>query len=79
MSDKPICIDISTSPACTTPIFCYSTEQHLGRCRYRAQCVKETDDKAAERESKDCSWTEDGENGGHLGTKVDDLPRVKEA
>lgn len=38
-----------------------------------------TDSTAAGRENRDCSLAQDGENGGHLSTKVEKVPQVEGA
>lgn len=39
-------------------------------CRYPVKCVKEADGTTAERDTGDCSRTEDGEIGGHFDTEA---------
>lgn len=48
----------------------YITEQHMAKFRYRAQLVTKIDGTATERESADCSQTEERATRGHLGTDV---------
>lgn len=48
-------------------------------CPYRVQCVKEASGMAAVRESRHCSQTEEGENGGHLGTDAKKVSQVERA
>lgn len=52
-------------------------KRHMAVWRYRAKCVKKTDDMAAKRESRDCSQIEGMENGGHFGIEADEVPLVE--
>lgn len=58
--------------------FC-STKQHIDRCRYRVQYVKQTDGTAAERESGDCSRAEYQQNRGQFCTEGEEILRVEGA
>lgn len=51
----------------------------MSGCQYRAQRAKATDRAAAEQNCRDYSRAENGENGGHFGTKPEKVSRVKGA
>lgn len=51
----------------------------MARLRCHAQCVKEKDGTAVERKSRECSRTENGQNGELLDTKAEALLGVEGA
>lgn len=55
----------------------YSTKQDIAESRYRAYGVEQTDRTAAKRKSVDCTRAEDGENGRHIRTEAEAIPRVE--
>lgn len=56
---------------------CYSTKQHMAKCRYRGQCVEVTDDTGVQRARNERLQTGDEDHDGKFSILGEEICREK--